>query len=172
MIKIDGISLNKEEKTEVKINHYVAINFQTKRNTEGGARYILLKNLNQSIIEFKFPSNSMILKEFSVVLIKKRLHRTLRGSDKILSGIPIFAIPEGDELLDWDNRTPIKFNANFGAFIGSNFIEIIINDYNQFDVCIQCGDVQFLLWNYCLAGIKVLNRSKEDLEIFAQHLKE
>ena len=172
MIKIDGIISEKEIKSEIEVNYYVSLKFRTQSNSIEGARYMYIEHSNQSMIEFILPLNSMALKGFSILLIKKRLYQTLRGPDNFFVGIPIFAMPEGKVFSGGTGREYMKLDADLGAFIGLNFIEIIINNYKQFDTSIQCGDVQFLLWNYCLAGIKVLNRSKEDLEIFAQHLKE
>ena len=170
MNKIVGVKHTTIQNQNIEFDINLALKFEVDPKRLGGSRYIYLGDEATQMIEIEFPENSMILCGFSVIIAKKFSKHKFSGIASCFSGLPIFMeIDDSHCRGDYGSRH-IDTYIDFYSFIGENYIEIQIDGYHKFNKCIQYKDIEFLMLEDNLSGIRILNRTKSELELFIQHM--
>ena len=171
MLRVVGTYDSTELPCIVEADFYVPIRFQSYNTTLGGARYIQLGNFRTSLLELRVPPTSMTLRGFTVTLADATHTEPLNGCGPISSGLPILELAPGERFQGSEAAQRIKLPIEFSVLLGDNYIEARFGGAKAFDRMLTHDNVQFLVHNDTLVGLRTIQLSETDMEALREHFR-
>jgi hypothetical protein len=164
MFRVRGVQEASRAPCIVKIDSYVPISFRSRHQPVAGARYIRLGNFETQLVELQFPSESLALSGFTLVLAEASAQGPITGDGPAAAGLPIISLLQG-EAFESEVIPRLDIETNVTVFCANDQADVSLGTAETFNHSIVHGRVQFLLSDDVLAGLRIIDLTEREQQI-------
>ena len=169
MLRVVGMIKPASVTSRVEVDGFLPLKFQTYTGFLDDRAFVLINTGKTQLIDLAISSNSMVLRGFKIVSVKRMSRTALRGPNTEDYGLPILGLPRGAALVG-SPLPRVDVPLAFSVFVGADTVEVQFEGHWSFDSSLRYGDASFRVSDGNLVGFGVQNLSPAQVETFADNL--